>query len=585
MEIWSMLKSKKLSFSVVVLGLIFSFDIFALTGCKKKETTGESVFLFSAAEKAQIEDNFNKYASAEVIIHAQVSYNPENKKTDNPPFAVGFLYNTDFDQKGKIVSNPSRALTPGASFFSEKTLLSFQTLAEHSDGSFEVGLPVKKLNNGNAVIPAGFFVYSDSPVKVLGIKIEEAKLGFDYAGAHPVYYAMPQGGEILYNPSEGIDFSQGSGIFSYNAAIIPEIQITLNDNPEYKTKEGRYVYVNLEAGSDKFQINNVPSAKTLSIPVSILNKAFPKIKITQNEKCVSALIIKGMDNSPKVYEDVLTPLNADPGIVLSYKTENWRNPDYEVFRWDRYPEILIMDFKTFECQAKFLKRMAFFVEKTGFKGRLVTNEEFKNLHGFNANDYKAVDFARFYNLADETCFKLNPEEIILKKYLVNNGILGLKEDGSVYAIKGGIATASRQSGTATEARLFNHEVLHTLFFIDEGYRNHVAKTYDYFDSDTKQFLIDYFDANPQWNYDTNDEYLMLNEYMSYIMEHNKDDVGPFFVNRAKNYANVKNYTPVLSQYIVDTNGKGFTDAAKAMEEYTFAKFGLVAGNVGLIKKY
>ena len=50
------------------------------------------------------------------------------------------------------------------------------------------------------------------------------------------------------------------------------------------------------------------------------------------------------NNVNKVYNDVLSPLQADPGYILKYNTKNWRLRDYEIFQWDRFPEILIFDF-------------------------------------------------------------------------------------------------------------------------------------------------------------------------------------------------------------------------------------------------
>ena len=53
----------------------------------------------------------------------------------------------------------------------------------------------------------------------------------------------------------------------------------------------------------------------------------------------------------------------------------------------------------------------------GSWGRLVGNEEFAGLHGFNAHDYRAEDLARFFQSAREQLFTLNPEEELLEQIL------------------------------------------------------------------------------------------------------------------------------------------------------------------------
>ena len=68
-----------------------------------------------------------------------------------------------------------------------------------------------------------------------------------------------------------------------------------------------------------------------------------------------------------------SPIPADPADILSYRVESWRNSRYEVFSWDAFPEILIFDTANYAVQDRLFKRLAFFVEKTGFRGRLSTD--------------------------------------------------------------------------------------------------------------------------------------------------------------------------------------------------------------------
>mgnify|MGYP000928978100 CR=1 FL=1 len=70
--------------------------------------------------------------------------------------------------------------------------------------------------------------------------------------------------------------------------------------------------------------------------------------------------------------------------------------EYRWYRWDLLPSVILFDFRNYDIQDAYLKRLAFFVEKRGFVGRLAPNQEIAPLHGWNAHDYKAEDLARFF---------------------------------------------------------------------------------------------------------------------------------------------------------------------------------------------
>ncbi|ETZ18676.1 hypothetical protein BDCR2A_00649 [Borrelia duttonii CR2A] len=65
-------------------------------------------------------------------------------------------------------------------------------------------------------------------------------------------------------------------------------------------------------------------------------------------------------------------------------------------------------------QALMLKRMAFFLEKKEFRGRLLSNTELENKVGWGGHDYRLQDIITFFNEAQKSNIKLNKEEITLK---------------------------------------------------------------------------------------------------------------------------------------------------------------------------
>lgn len=567
-------------------------EIVALDSCGKKALIKENDYAdykFTKKQKEAIQNMFETTGSASIRLCSE--FLPSEKQQvslyggEKFPYYVGFLYADDFDQNGKLKDSLTRTSTnitvqaDASAFISD--------LDSVPKGGLDVALSISKNQNGVPLIPAGIFVYSAMQCQIVKVCLEETKIGFDRSGSYPFFSFSSNGG--IVDPSFSVvDFSGGSLVFptrNSSELNLPEIEITLLDKPEFKSAYDASVYVKFKAGGEEISLNNVAKAKKLYIPVSSLKTKFPRMDIVQNKDCIVSMFMQNvrMNNQAEQEIPVVVPLRTDPGIIINYNQDFWRTKDYEVFQWDRYPEILIMDFKNFTVQDKFFTRLAFFVEKKGSKGTLLTNEQIGSKHGYNAHDYKAADLADFFNTAIDTNFKLNKEEIVLKQLLINNGCL--ERDGKyVRGVKGGVASVSWESGTSVRLQLLVHELYHTLFFINENFRNFVAATYyTTFDPDTKDYLIQYFQCVPGLNYDTNDEYLMLNEFMSYILQQKLEYVGTYFASRAtRSY--VQQYTPDLAAYIIQTNGKGFTDAGKMLEEFTFDEFGLKCGIVNLISK-
>ncbi|MDR0409910.1 MAG: hypothetical protein LBH18_05890, partial [Spirochaetaceae bacterium] len=121
---------------------------------------------------------------------------------------------------------------------------------------------------------------------------------------------------------------------------------------------------------------------------------------------------------PAPPDDGMTPVIADTGFILKYPQDKWRNESYEIFFWESFPNILIFDTASYAVQDKLFKRLAFFAEKKGFKGRLARDEEIADLHGWNAHDYNAETLARFFDMAEKDAFPLLDEEIALREILI-----------------------------------------------------------------------------------------------------------------------------------------------------------------------
>jgi hypothetical protein len=202
-------------------------------------------------------------------------------------------------------------------------------------------------------------------------------------------------------------------------------------------------------------------------------------------------------------------------MILSYPRENWRSAAYELFRWPDFPEILILDTADYTVQERFFKRLAFFVEKRDYRGRLVPDRELEGLHGWNAHDYRPEDLARFFEAARLEAFPLLGEERELYTLLLENGVLRREPDGAIAPGAGAVLSISRESSDSLRGRFMAHESFHGLFFIDEDFRNFSAGRWENFPPEARRFFSSYLDF---MRYDLADSYLAVNEFTAYCLQ-------------------------------------------------------------------
>jgi hypothetical protein len=248
--------------------------------------------------------------------------------------------------------------------------------------------------------------------------------------------------------------------------------------------------------------------------------------------------------------------------------------DYTVFTWDAFPSVLILVFKDYDAQDRRLKRLAFFVEKAGYRGALHSDDVISKLHGWNAHDYRTQDLAAFFNAARERNFPLSSEEWELERLLAEYGLISLS-DGKLSAGMGALISISLETPAALRRTLLVHESLHGIFFVDEQYRAYVGKTWAAMSEDEKWFWKTYFG----WAaYDTSDEYLMVNEFQAYLLQQPLSAVQEYFTRRKADELLASR--PALRERIDSYMSKyaSFFEArARALDSYLRDNYGLEAG--------
>lgn len=536
---------------------------------------GYANFKFSDEQKNLFKNIFNSNKTVALTVRLEII--PSKKQEallftlEDVPFMFGFLSADDFSKNGKLTKQ----------YYPNNKRILVQGNLRNAPSVFDVSFAVQKNDDISKVIPEGFFVYSTLKCRVIAACVVPAEIGFDNSNDVPFYGFACNGGVIDFT-NKSFDFSGASMLFpvqNSKTQTMPELVVNLSNNEENKASKERSVRAEINVGGEKVYVNNVIPADEIVIPVAALNVPFSRYELLSNEECVEAMIMRSTHLEG---EEVLKPIRTDPGLILRYKQSAWRTSDYEIFEWDRFPGILFFDTRNYAIQDNFFRRMAYFVEKAGYKGTLVSDEELEGKHGYNAHDYSAESMAKFFNKAVDENFPLLKEEILLKKILIENKLF--EEDGNyVKANEGGLVSISRECPDWSRTNLLAHEGWHTLFFRDEEFRNYCSAVYYTFDPTSLEFLIDYFKSQPGLGYDVTDEYLMHNEFMAYIMQQRLSDVASYFVHCA-NRGSVIDYTPQLAAYVRKTNGIGFEDAAIALNDFVYDKYGIVCGNIALVSK-
>lgn len=533
-------------------------------------------FKFSPHQLQLLSSVYEKYSTTSITVRINL-LPKKNKEHQNGFLKFGFLTEKDFTKSSKKnllnISDSSHPL--------------IQANLDNAPQIFDISLAAQKqqdINDYQKNLPKGFFISSDYDCKIMAACAVPSEMGFDINYEVPFYGFAGNGGYLDFS-NNTIDFSGASLVFpveNTSVSSMPEFAITLDQTKENKSTLENKVLINLTLGGEKFSLNSVKTDSQIIIPSSALKSPFSRAEITQNSDHISSFILRATYSQPNSEGQVLIPVRTDPGLILNYNKSAWRTLDYEIFEWDRFEHILFFDTRNYNIQDNFFKRMAYFVEKEGYKGTLLTDEQLQGKHGYNAHDYSAVSMANFFNKALQENFTLNKEEEILKKILLENDLIEF--DGTVFIPnEGGIVSISQESAPYLRSTFLAHEGWHTLFFKDEEFRNFTSAVYYTMDQTSIQFLKDYFKSQPGLGYDQNDDYLMHNEFMAYIMQQNIKEVSKYFVHLA-NRGSVIKYTPKLAAYVRNTEGKTFEDAALALNDFVFDKYQIIGGNITLISK-
>ncbi|MDR0721999.1 MAG: hypothetical protein LBF75_04270 [Treponema sp.] len=369
--------------------------------------------------------------------------------------------------------------------------------------------------------------------------------------------------------------------YPYGFSINPPSQYQITGGlAVYAEGESSHIRINGENRRFDYTAPHEGSGASLFIPSGALSPVTYPLKSSGNRQFKTFMLISAENPSFPQY-----PVSADPGIILNYPQQNWRDPRYEFFQWKDFPSILIFDTADYTIQNALFKRLAFFTEKAGFRGRLAADREIANLHGWNAHDYRAKDLAAFFEAARNTEFPLSPEERELERILQAAGIISQTETGAWSTGTGAVISISRESPEYLRSQFMVHEGFHGLFFIDEDFRNFSRHRFETLDPTAKGFILSFFDYQ---HYDVQDSYLMLNEFMAHVLQqpvsHAASYFGEYLAARIDASPWRRTVLPPMDEasHSWPDIARSFHTEAVAFSAYVNQRWGFAAGRINRI---
>ena len=484
--------------------------------------------------------------------------------SEKKPFEFGFLY----DKDGEIATGNNSVKGD------------FSRLLNKEKDAVAVSICIPDTSN----LPIGFFVHGMLPYELAEIRFVDMKIGWDKSSAINLYAFGVNGGDINDVSDRTLATEEGAKLFSREKDLpLPKIVVGLKPAKTIGTLEKQDA-INFYYGKEKFKVRRSYTQKTVTLQLAGMESGFSTLEFEDPSEIVSAMLVGNekslnADKKGRVYY----PLVTDLGMIVDWPQDKWRTEDYELFEWEEIPSVLFFDFKNYEVQNEFLTRLAYFVEKAGYKGTFVSDEFIRTHHGYNAHDYKADDLARFFSHAVLTDFHLNKRELLLRDILIKNGVIIEKKDGTFAEGKGSVISIARESTENLRWQFLAHESWHGIFFTNEAFRHKVSIIYNAFDNTSLEFIKTFWETQNGLNYDRTDDYLMRNEFMAYIMQQRYSYIKEYFVSLANRWSVQKN-EPELAAYIRDTQASAFVQAGKELNEYAFNNFGFAAGRVNLISR-
>lgn len=529
----------------------------------RPEKNSSLYYRFTANQKVHLKQDVKANGGISLVANIKTIDGNYDEGAKTLPFQFGFLYDKS--------SSSGDAVAPSSNFVSGD----YQMFDKAGISSFRISISV----GADDVVPAGFFLHSAHPCQIEMVSFSKVMVGWDFSGPVPLYAFSDRGGTIDILEGASADFTEAEKLF--NKALLPKITVKLAPIDDIGTWQKQTTLL-ARYGGEEISIRRNKKNNIMTLQLAAFSKPWGKIAFNSSDQ-VQAILLEA--NDPLLGDvteaGAVYPLVTDLGMIMGWPRSSWRGKDYELFEWEEVPHVLFFDFASYKEQADYLTRLAYFAEKTGYRGTLVSDEFIKDHHGYNAHDYKAKDMAAFFTEASIKAFPLSERELHLRDILVANGIILDAGNGTYTPGVGAIVSFAQESAHYLRWQFMAHESWHGIYFTSPEFRAEVDRVYDSFDKKSLEFIQVFWETQPGLNYDRTDDYLMRNELMAYIMQQSLARVGPYFVGLAQRDS-VNQIEGGLAAYIRSTGASAFIDAGSELNQWAFDNYGFAAGRVNLI---
>lgn len=577
-------------------------DMLELTGSALYALELEFEPLASAAKSsgAGHSDDNQKSAITETVQTGSIREDSIAFQIDYVEFAAGLLYANDFFAAGKLKEDirPRHPVTaqmlPHKAFTVRIGFAGMTVQAADIRGFMVSSQTALKLKSA-AIVPARYGWLKDGTVLWYGTSADGGLIPPELCTESeiPLRTAFPKPSAVIRGGNTETD-GRDTIVIHFDDAL-----------PINLTAEQKQPHLSFQCGNKRISVYRAPKLYRLTLDGGLFSDPLLMLEQTDADRLTDTDMLSETSKQTDMDDPVntgglvhtsntvsgiiveyytplsLDPLTADPGLILDWPQAQWRQPSYELFAWEQFPSVLIFDFSDYTVQDAYFKRLSFFAEKKGFAGKLVSDNAIASLHGFNAHDYSAETLAAFFRKAEEEHFPLNNSELHLRSILFHNGIIIRTEIG-IEAGTGAIVSISRQSPAYLRYRFITHECLHGIYFTQESFRNTVEQAFRQTDPRAVLFLRRYFEVYPTLQYNTDDDYLMQNEFMAYLLQQGSGSLQQYY-NGISWFRIMRKTEPALCRYIRETNADAFMQAAAQMSSFLYTTWGLRAGRIRLAR--
>ena len=271
--------------------------------------------------------------------------------------------------------------------------------------------------------------------------------------------------------------------------------------------------------------------------------------------------------------DVVAPVRCTLAFIEKASDEVAPNTSFNLYRWDRFPKVIIFDFQAFSYQDRMFARLAYFLEKQGHRGVFLSDKELKDKHGWNAHDYGPKGLASFFSKAASSGFALDDEELLLRSILLREGIIEAKAPGYIPG-EGAALSISRASSYYERVLLLAHESYHGIFFCSAEYRTLCHDVWESAPDGERVFIRSLLS---RMSYDISDRELLVNEFQAYLLQQPRSYAPAYFRRAAKLLADEEGMPDI------ETIIPSLLESEKKLETYLRVHFSIGAGGEMLKK--